>query len=492
MQRRTPTGADRRRFRELLHVELEVLRGELEAGRLAGAQACAGIEVELHLVDGAQQPAMVNDAVLQHLADARFQTELGAFNIELNGAPHPVGEDGLPQLQADLAAALAAARGAATRVGAQVVSIGTLPTALPEHFRGPWRSADPRYAALDEAIATARGEDVELRMESPTGPERLAVHLPTIGPEAVGTSVQLHQQVAPEEFARRWNAAQAVAGPQVALAANSPFLFGRRLWAETRIELFTQSTDTRCAELRNQGVRPRVFFGERWIDGPLDLFEEDVRFFPSLLPVVGEEDPLAAVRAGRAPLLGELRLHTGTVYRWNRAVYDVADGTAHLRVENRVLPAGPTPLDVVADAAFFHGLVRALAQAPDPVEERMPFEAAHRTFQRCARLGLAASAQWPGVGEVPVDRLVLDVLLPLADEGLGRWGVPRQVRDHYLEVVAGRARTGRNGATWQVAAVRDLEAAGLDRRAALARMLAEYLHRQQEGEPVHRWGGVGT
>ena len=490
VDRRTVTGADRRRFREALHRELEVLRAQLDAGRLAGSEPCAGIEVELHLVDADMQPAMVNARVLELLDDPRFQTELGAFNIELNGPPHRLAGDGLTSLRRDLEEALAAAGRAAAAAGARVVPVGILPTVLPEHFEGEWRSAKARYAALDEAIATARGEDIELRIEGPVSGERLALHLPTIGPEAAGTSVQLHQQVAPEEFARRWNAAQAVAGAQVALAANSPFLFGRRLWAETRIELFAQSTDTRSAELRNQGVRPRVFFGDGWIGGPLDLFEADVRYFPSLLPVLGEQEAVssaAAVEAGRAPQLPSLRLHTGTVYRWNRAVYDVAGDVAHLRVENRVLPAAPTPRDVVADAAFFHGVARALAEAEQPVEAAMPFEAARRSFEDCARLGLAGRAWWPGRGELAVAELVLEVLLPLAEEGLALWGVPREVRDEHLEVLAGRARSGRNGAVWQVEAVAACEEAGADRRRALARMLAGYLERAGTGEPVHTW-----
>ncbi|GAB7189627.1 glutamate-cysteine ligase family protein [Kineococcus sp. NUM-3379] len=492
MDQRSVTGADRRRFRELLHLELAVLREQLRAGRLADDETCAGIELELHLVDAHCQPAMVNAQVLEHLADPRFQTELGAFNIEMNGAPHGLGGDGLPQLERDVTQALAAAREAAAACGVRVAPVGILPTVLPEHFEGEWRSAKARYAALDEAITAARGEDVELHIEGPRSGERLALHLPTIGPEAAGTSVQLHQQVSPEDFGRRWNAAQAVAGVQVALAANSPFLFGRHLWAETRIELFTQSTDTRNVELRNQGVRPRVFFGDRWIGGVMDLFEDDVRYFPSLLPVLEQEDCLAAVEAGRAPELAALRLHSGTVYRWNRPVYDVVGDVAHLRVENRVLPAAPTPRDLVADAAFFHGVVRALADSDEPVEERMAFADAERAFGDCARLGVDATVTWPGVGEVPVTRLVLEVLLPLAEEGLRRWDVPEAVRREYLAVVEARARTRRNGSVWQVEAVRSLEATGLDRRGALVAMLERYLDNCATGAPVHEWEPVAA
>ena len=193
--------------------------------------------------------------------------------------------------------------------------------------------------------------------------ERLTTFADTIAPEAACTSVQFHLQVSPQQYAATWNAAQCIAGVQVALGANSPFLYGKELWRETRIALFEQATDTRPEELKAQGVRPRVWFGERWITSIFDQFEENVRYFPALLPIVDDEDPVEVLERGDTPALGELRMHNGTIYRWNRPVYDVVGGKPHLRVENRVLPAGPTVVDVLANAAFYYGLVRALVDA---------------------------------------------------------------------------------------------------------------------------------
>ena len=233
--------------------------------------------------------------------------------------------------------------------------IGILPTIDATHLRAESFSANPRYALLNEQVFAARGEDLEITI---AGVERLSTHADTIAPEAACTSVQLHQQVEPEAFARYWNAAQAIAGVQVAVAANSPFFCGKELWRETRIALFEQATDTRPEELKIQGVRPRVWFGERWITSIFDLFEENVRYFPSLLPVCDDEDPLETLERGDVPQLGELRLHNGTIYRWNRPIYDVVRDQPHLRVENRVLPAGPTVVDILANAAFYYGLLR--------------------------------------------------------------------------------------------------------------------------------------
>src|SRR3712207_411009 len=218
-------------------------------------------------------------------------------------------------------------------------------------------SDNPRYALLNEQIFAARGEDLHISI---AGVERLSTYADTIAPEAACTSVQLHQVVDPTRFASHWNAAQAIAGIQLAVAANSPFFFGRELWRETRIALFEQATDTRSAELKAQGVCPRVWFGERWITSIFDLFEENVRYFPALLPLTEDEDPPSVLEDGGAPGLHKLRLHNGTIYRWNRPIYDVVGGCPRLRVENRVLPAGPTVVDIVANAAFYYGLIAML------------------------------------------------------------------------------------------------------------------------------------
>ena len=204
----------------------------------------------------------------------------------------------------------------------------------------------------------------------------------------------------------------------MAIGANSPFFFGRELWRETRIALFEQTTDTRPEELKAQGVRPRVWFGERWITSIFDLFEENVRYFPALLPVVEEEDPMAVLESGGAPRLQELRLHNGTIYRWNRPIYDISRGRPHLRVENRVLPAGPTIVDTLANAAFYYGLVRVLVEDDRPVWTAMSFQAAEENFYAGARDGIDARLYWPGVGEAPATELVLRRLLPMARDGL--------------------------------------------------------------------------
>jgi len=221
------------------------------------------------------------------------------------------------------------------------------------------------------------------------------------------------------------------------------------------------------------------------------LFKENIRYFPSLLPELSDEDPVAELAAGRIPQLSELRLHNGTVYRWNRPVYDVVEtdgvGRPHLRLENRVLPAGPTVIDMLANSAFYYGLLRTLSEADDPVSTRMSFAAAQANFLEGARAGMDARLHWPGLGTVPAQELVLDTLLPMAHEGLRKWGVDVQVRDRFLGVIEGRAKTARNGARWQVSTVRALQDGGRTRPAALAEMLRRYCEHMHANQPVHTW-----
>lgn len=485
VKRTTYDSAHRREYRRKVQACLNVFETMLAQSCFDSDQPLTGMEIECNLVDADYQPAMSNRHVLDAIGDPAYQTELGAYNIEFNVPPHALpGHTGL-DLEAEVRASLNEAEikaGAAD--GAHIVMIGILPTLMPEHLDHDWMSESTRYAALNDSIFTARGEDLPIDID---GPEPLNWHAATIAPESACTSMQLHLQLAPETFAANWNAAQIVAGPQLALGANSPFFFSHQLWAETRIELFTQSTDTRPEELKTQGVRPRVWFGEQWITSVLDLYRENIRYFPSLLPEVSEEDPVAELAAGRTPQLSELRLHNGTVYRWNRPVYDVVDKRPHLRLENRVLPAGPTVVDMLANSSFFYGMLRSLSEADSPLWDRMDFAVAEANFLAAARHGIDARLHWPGLGEVSARDLVLDTLLPMADDGLRRWGVDPEVRDRFLGVIEGRARAGRNGATWQVSTVRALQDAGMGRAAALAEMLRRYCEYMHANEPVHTW-----
>jgi hypothetical protein len=476
---------DRQRYRQKVRAGLDVFARMLREASFEAERRSVGLEIELNLTDEQGDPAMLNAPALEAIADPDFQTELGRFNVEINVPPRLLEDRTLAALEEGVRRSLNHAEERARTVGAHMMLIGILPTVGEQHLTRDSFSDNPRYELLNEQIFAARGEDLEISIG---GVERLATFADTIAPEAACTSVQLHQQVSPREFASFWNAAQAMAGPQLAVAANSPFFFGRELWRETRIALFEQATDTRPEELKAQGVRPRVWFGERWVTSIFDLFEENVRYFPALLPVCDSEDPVEVLARGDIPQLGELKLHNGTIYRWNRPVYDVVRGRPHVRVENRVLPSGPTVADILANAAFYYGLVRMLADEERPIWSQMSFSAAEENFHAGARDGLDARVYWPGVGEVPAAELVLRRLLPMAYEGLDRWGIDAADRDRLLGMIEQRCITHQNGAAWQSRVFHRLyEDEKLDRADALREMTLRYREHMHSNVPVHEW-----
>ncbi len=483
---RSFTRDDRQRYREKLRRCLDVFARMLSQSKFDFERPLTGLEIEFNLIDTQQNPAMRNAEVLNAIANDAFQTELGQFNIEINVQPRTLIGRAAEDLERELRGSLNDAEARSRAIGAHIVMIGMLPTLTPAHLTGDSISANPRYALINEQIFAARGEDLHIVID---GPERLEAYADTIAPESACTSIQFHLQVSPQDYASNWNAAQCMAGVQLALGSNSPFFFGKELWRETRIALFEQSTDTRPLELKAQGVRPRVWFGERWITSIFDQFEENVMYFPALLPVCDDEDPEEVLRRGGTPELSELRMHNGTIYRWNRPVYDVYRGQPHLRVENRVLPAGPTVVDILANGAFYYGLLRVLAEQDRPVWSQMSFSAARDNFYEGAREGINAQLYWPGMGEVPATELVLRRLLPLARNGLDAWGVDSSVSDRLLGVIEHRCTTHQNGAEWQARTFHHIDDTRrpLDRRDSLCEMLRRYVEHMHSNEPVHAW-----
>ena len=292
------SGEDRRKYRDKVRRSLDALSQMLREQMFQTEPALVGQEIELNLVNERGEPAMRNASVLEAIANPAWETEVGQFNLEINVPPRPLQGDTLAGLEEEIRDDLNAGDAKARSSGARLVMVGILPTLQKQDVHEGTMSANERYRVLNEQIFAARGEDMQIAID---GAEQLLTHTDSITPEAACTSLQLHLQVSPDAFASYWNAAQAIAGVQVALGANSPFLFGRRLWHETRITLFEQATDTRPDELKEQGVRPRVWFGERWITSVFDLFEENLRYFPALLPICEDQDPLTMLDAGVSP-----------------------------------------------------------------------------------------------------------------------------------------------------------------------------------------------
>ena len=464
--------------------DLRALRQMLEQGRIGSGPPRIGIEQELFLVDDSWQPAPVGPQILEDNRNPRVTPELGRFNLEINFDPLEFRGGCLDELEGQLNKSIEELAVLARAHGARILLAGILPTLTLSQLTTRNMSPRQRYRILSEAVTKLRGETHSLRIR---GIDELMVEVKTIMLEACNTSFQVHLQVPPDQFPRYYNIAQLATAPVLAAAVNSPLLLSKRLWKETRIALFQLSVDTRRPSAYPRSSRSRVGFGDRWVRGSvLDIFREDVTRFRALMKVEGTEDPFEALSRNRLPRLKALSLFNGTVYRWNRPCYGVHQGRAHLRIENRVLPSGPSVLDEVANAAFFCGLVTGLAQEHGDVTPRISFAEVKSNFLSAARSGLNAQLNWLDGGSMSAPELIRERLLPVAREGLRHRGIRGEDIKRYLGVIEKRVENGQTGADWLL---RSYSRMGGDRRRGeiLVALTAATYHRQTQGRPVHSW-----
>jgi len=473
-----------RGFMRCLLTDLLALERMIDSDLIEDGVRRIGAEQEMFLIDEAWRPAPVALDVLDRIEDDHFTTELALFNLEANLDPQIYGGDCLSRMETQLNGLLAMARAAAAKCQADILLTGILPTLRKADLDMSNMTPMPRYYALNKALTWLKGGHYEFRIR---GNDELLLQHDSVMVESCNASFQVHFQVGAREFPQLYNIAQAVTGPVLAAATNSPLLFGRRLWRETRIALFEQAVDTRSSAEHLRERSSRVHFGRSWVrNSVLEIFREDVARFRSVLGIESPEDPFAAINAGEVPQLRALRLHNGTVYRWNRACYGVLDGKAHLRIENRVLPSGPTPVDEIANAAFWFGLIAALNKHHPDITRVLNFEAAKDNFQSAARYGLDAQITWIGGRTYPVRNLLLSRLIPMAREGLAMGGIYQEDVDRYMGVLEDRVRTARTGSRWMLDSLAELKDQGSPGE-RLNAIVAGIKSRQQAGDPVSTW-----
>jgi len=479
--------AELRAFMRAILADLHALEELIAGGKFESDVRRIGAEQEMFLVDSTLSVAPVATQVLENVDDERLTTELAQFNLEANLSPQVFGGSCLRELEEEVHEVLAIARKAAATQGAKIVLSGILPTLRKPDLSMENMTPLPRYFALNRAMQRMRGNQAFQVVIK--GKDELELAHENVMLEAANTSFQIHFQVQPEEFARLYNLAQVVTAPILASSVNSAVLMGKRLWNETRVALFHHSVDTRNDAHRARSARPRVSFGDRWVeDSVVEIFREDIaRFRVVLSTALDDGDPMDAIREGKAPQLKALRLHNGTVYRWNRACYGISDnGLPHLRIENRALPAGPSVLDEVGSAALFFGLMAGLAEQIPDIRTEMDFDDAKHNFFSAARYGLDARLIWLGGKTVESQRLLLDELIPLAREGLRGQGIDSADIDRYLGVVEERVERGITGAKWTIQSLAAMPADGP--RDARSRALTHaMLEHQEANDPVHTW-----
>ncbi len=466
--------------------DLRALEHMLKSGVIESGITRIGAEQEFFLVDSAWRPTPAAPEVLKRMTGRSVTPELARFNIELNAPPYDLGGDCLSELERHLVEGAAEMRVVARELGAEICMTGILPTLVISDLSTSNMADSPRYRAFDEALRRLRGGAYEFRIK---GTDELSLRHDSVMVEACNTSFQVHIQIDPDlrSFNDAYNTAQLISAPVIAAATNSPILFGRRLWRETRLALFQQSMDTRQASQHQRETSPRVNFGDRWITGGiLEILKEDISRFRVLLGMPISENPFDALEAGRPPKLDALRLHNGTVYRWNRPCYGVGGGKPHLRIENRLLPAGPSIIDEIANAAFWLGLMVGFRSVCPGFEDRMEFDDARGNLVLAARHGLAAQFHWLDGLQLPAQELILDHLLPVAEAGLASRGIVEADRRRYLGVIEQRVGSGLTGSQWILSSLASMRHHG-SRTERLAALTAGMTARQEKNEPVHTW-----
>jgi len=460
---------DFKRFKERLRLETELLRDWFETGHLADSEPVAGFEIEAWLIDDDYHPKPVNQEFLACFDNELASPELAKFNIELNTHPHALQGKILSELHEELRSTGLQARACAETLDSKILITGILPTLKATDLNLDNMSDMRRYRALNEQVLNSRG-GAPLHLDI-TGTEHLSETHDTVMLEAATTSFQIHIQVPADKAHHYYNASMIASAPMVAASANSPYLFNRELWDETRIPLFEQSVEVGGIDAASHGPLRRVSFGSGYARHSIfESFEENLEHFPALLPILFD-DPETE--------LAHLRLHNGTIWRWNRPLIGFnAEGEPHIRIEHRVVPSGPSIADSMANAAFYYGLAQGLVRFE--LDQKLPFAQARDNFYKAAKKGLNAKVDWPGTGHINIRKLILEQLLPLALTGLDELGLDRGDCEYYLGIIKERVECGQNGSEWQR---RFCTAHGRQ----MDELTAAMLHYQSSDRPVHEW-----
>ena len=446
-----------------------------------------GAEQEFCVVDSHFRPSMNGPDVLEKLNDNHFTTEVARFNLEINLDPVELRTDCFSNTEQQLRKLLEKAKYAANEFDNKILLSGILPTIRKTELEIEYMTPNPRYYALNDALRRARGSDFEVNIY---GVDELAIKHQSVLFEGCNTSFQIHLQIEPSEFAEQYNWAQAIAGPVLASATNSPLLLGKELWSETRIALFRQSIDIRGASYQIRQKEPRVNFGKHWLKKSItEIYKEDISRFTMLLYKVIEEESLEQVKNGSIPDLTALKIHNGTVYRWNRPCYGVKDGVAHLRIENRYLPSGPTVIDEIANFTFWVGLMKGMPDKFKEIWNLMDVEEARNNFNKAARYGIECEFMWMNK-HISAKDLLLKELLPIAKKGLQKVNIIEEDIEKYLGVIENRVN-GVTAAQWMTRNFRMLKKThSIDD--SLVNLTSEIYNNQSTSKPVSEWPNIDS
>ncbi len=472
-------------FIQYLLKDIRAMERMLNEGWFEIDRTRIGAEQELCLVDKNAKPAPISMQVIEELKDDSFTTELALFNIEMNLDPLDFSGKCLSRMEENILIKIEKLRKAVREFDGDVVLSGVLPTIRKSDLDMKNLTPLPRYKALCDAINNLRGNEYDLRIQ---GMDELLMRFDSPLLEACNTGFQVHLQVKPEEFVQKYNYAQAITGPVLAVAVNSPILFGKRLWHETRIALFQQSVDTRQVGDHLRDSSPRVTFGNDWLkDSILEIYKEDIARYRVILSADVSEDVEKMIEDGKPPNLMALQVHNGTVYRWNRPCYGISGGKAHLRIENRIFPSGPTVTDEMANAAFWLGLLNGMGDEYPDISNVLDFDTAKMNFFAASKLGLDTKFRWVNDKRYTAVDLIKKEFVPLSKQGLMNCGIDKGDIDTYMNIIEERAESAQTGSYWTIKSYGSM-IKEMPREQSLTAVTNAMIKNQKKGEPVHKWG----
>ncbi len=477
------TDEVRRAFTRAVLNDLRALELMVSEGLIERDARRIGAEQEMFITDSNYGPNCTALKLLDDINDDRFTNEIALFNIEANLTPRRFEGKCLRQMEEEIKEVVSIAKKHAADHDSKIILAGILPTLRQMDLTMDNITPVDRYYELNDRLKEIRGSDFRMDIR---GMDELSVTHDNFMLEAMNTSFQVHFQVSGEEFVDMYNLSQAITAPVMAVAVNSGLIHHNRLWHESRIAVFQNSIDTRSTTLQKRGNNPRVHFGDAWIDSIVDVFRDDISRYSVVLTSDYESDPVEMVRQGVIPKLKALMLHNGTVYRWNRPCYGVKDNVPHLRIENRVLPSGPSVIDEVANSAFYFGLMSGLSSKKYDVREHMRFSSARSNFLQACRTGLESHFKWFDGEARPASELILNDLLPEAAHGLKVSGIADDDIERYLGVIEARVASKQTGASWAIKSITEM-----DRKVHVdeqVRSVVAEMHKQQEKDlPVAQW-----
>ncbi len=473
----------KRLFTRAVLNDLRALELMIEKGFIESGARRIGAEQEMFITDQDYSPNLTALDILNDIKDDRFTNEIALFNIEANLTPRRFEGKCLSAMEEEIKEVFSIAKQHASEHDSKIILAGILPTLRQMDLTMDSITPVDRYYELNDRLREIRGSDFRMDIR---GIDELSVTHDNFLLEAMNTSFQVHFQVSGNEFVDMYNLSQAVTAPLMAVAVNSGLIHHNRLWHESRIAVFQNSIDTRSTAHQKRGTQPRVHFGNEWIESIVDVFRDDISRFSVVLTSEFEEDPVAMVHAGEMPKLKALMLHNGTVYRWNRPCYGVKDNIPHLRIENRVLPSGPSVIDEVANSAFYFGLMSGMGNQVEDITKALRFSDARNNFLQACRTGLECHFNWINGESISATRLIKDELLPIAENGLNASGLDKGDIERYLTNIEKRVMSKQTGAKWAIKSISEMSS-DLHPDEKVRAIVAEMHDQQELDTPIYEW-----